>query len=983
MEPKPVNPPEKVLIAFSDLVNLCRKAKKKVFLGAVIGITLASYYTLTRPIQYVAEATFREKGKSSTGIPSSLTALLFNNTAPTQGSEAISTMKSRKVLEPLIREMGLQASFAHQDHSLSKLNTIYRNLQTSFAYWRNRQTPLFSDPESHLLCCEVIYKAEVPLNLQIAFTSENSFQVIDSKKKSWGTGVVGVPFQHAGLEFTLRHNPSAKTPFKPAVFHLHLAPMLNVAKELAAAIIIAPEKKDATLLNLQYPNSNRLLASQIVNNLMQGYHNYLQDSYDRQVEKQLAYLKERQDGSYAQLKNEMLAQATSLAEDITTTGSLDPEKELEFLSQHHYNIKKRLLEIDFEIKRIHRLQTESVHTYLTSIQDPAALDTLNEIKSLRQQRDSLMLALRQAPGKDFTQIKQDFAQQVRDLEKVQYYLLAISDVQAAFANEKKAKTPLLSPEMLQDPALMLGIWHAELLNKEIAWANALPDEKPLRHEQWSNCKANCSAYLANLQNLYLVQEKLLKERLALQHATPLEFQGIDLASAREFYKNYSTQLHETQAQIRQYAFIIEQLRDPNFEVTALSPTLPDSVSQAMISKTSELSLKLKDQRNRSDKEQARILEDLSHQRAFLIGHIDHTMQLTGLRENLIREKIQSLQSTTLELISQQLSISEQYIRDYLSTRIHSLEQERSLIEKQMAKLQDTMAALPKKWVGEQLIKLRLQQNTKMVEEISKLVETKNITHNLEVIQSGPLDEAVPLPLPKPRHLFFFALLGGIVGAALTVIFVILRSILKGIPASEANLALIGQKVAGSLTRRAASKAHEPLLDQDLDTLRRLVASITNRKHPSHPLLAILGKGPDYIDHLLHLLNAQGLKILYIDLKVNCLSSEPGIFDYLSGKILSIPLQKRAAYDSISAGSITRHTNELLKSSSFQRLLGQLQPNYDLVIVASEALPLGAEAESLFAMFQNIAITITDEPLPRLTYYTASANKNVVYMLANA
>ena len=993
MDAKNKGPDDKVLIAFSDLISLCYKARKKIFLGTAIGMTLATYYTLVKPIQYSAEATFREKGKSGSGIPSSLTALLFNNSTPSQGSEAINTMKSRKVLEPLIREMGLQGSFAEQRSSSGKLSNIFQNLQTSYAYFRHRQTPLFADQNHPLVCCQVHYLAEVPLDLQITFTADDTFLVSDHAKhppQRWGEGKVGIPFSHNGVQFTLLGNPpsGATQKFQPSTHLLHFEPMLGVVKELSSSIAIQPDKKDPSLLKIHYENSHRLLASKIINNLMLEYHNYLQNTYDKQVEKQLNYLKERQEGSYTQLKNEMLAQADSIADDISTSGSLDPEKELEFLSQNHYTIKKRLLEIDLETKRIHKLQQAAPSTYLTQINDPAAFDTLNEIKSLKQQRDSLMIALRQAPGKPIEQIKADFSAQVRHLESVQHYLKVLQIVQKEFTGEK---TPSFPPEILQDPGIMLGIWHEELRSKERAFETAGPREKQTRKEQWTSCKTNCLAYLANLQSLYLVQEKLLQERLALQHATPVEFQGIDLNSSREFYKNYNAQLHETQAQSRQYAFIIAQLQDPQFEVTALSPTLTDSVSQAMISKTSELSLKLKDQRNRSDKEQVRILEDLSHQRAFLIGHIDHTMQLTHLREKLIQEKIQALQSTTLELISQQLSISEQYIVDYLNSRIHYLAQERLLIEKQMEKLQNAMSLLPKKWVADQLIKLRLQQNTKMVEEISKLVETKNITHNLEIIQSGPLDEAVPPPLPKARHLLLFALFGSFCGAFLTAGFVLARSILvKGVPASQQNIELAGQYVAGKLSsrchRRVDGQPPAPLIDQDLETLRRLTSAIIQKGDGHKVLAAILGQGPDYTYYLAQLLATQGRKVLHIALTFDTAlkqNSNEGIFDYLSGQVAAPPIVKGSAYDTLAAGGVTRHSNELLKTPLFQKLLTQMQAQYDLIIVASSAAPLSAAAESLFDAFAYAAITITDEPLPALKHYTAasSSHKQVVFLMA--
>src|SRR5262249_41673901 len=147
-------------------------------------------------------------------------------------------------------------------------------------------------------------------------------------------------------------------------------------------------------------------------------------------------------------------------------------------------------------------------------------------------------------------------------------------------------------------------------------------------------------------------------------------------------------------------------------------------------------------------------------------HVEQMLKLLKLREELFKEKLFSIQNMQLELIHQKISVLQKHLNAYISSRISNLKQEKSSIELQQQALKQEMGKLPNKWASEQLVELHLEMTQKLIEEIAKLVESKNISTNLDVTQSAPLDKSLSPIHPQSPNLLIFALLGCIGGCAL-------------------------------------------------------------------------------------------------------------------------------------------------------------------------------------------------------------------------
>ncbi len=481
-------------------------------------------------------------------------------------------------------------------------------------------------------------------------------------------------------------------------------------------------------------------------------------------------------------------------------------------------------------------------------------------------------------------------------------------------------------------------------------------------------------------------ENLLKElrelkqyteflQLALQNkiTPPIDFQWMSLEAAKEILVEYNKQLHATELQIIQQQFIIKQFDDPNFEISSSSKFLTDPVSAQMIHKASLLALSLKDTENLNTKEQARLKSELAIQKGFLITHLEQNVTLLELHLDFLKNKIIELQNTALALTQNQISVLEQQVRNYIVSTIYSLKEENNLLNHNIIENRIDMSSFPEKWAAERFLQQKILVSKNMTTEITRLVETKNISTNLEKSMAAPFElPALPFHPNSPR-LLLFTFLGIIAGAFLSTAWFIIRSVSQGIEASSDNLKLAGQHISGPLSRCCnISENQQMILDSDLNTLRHLISFMTRSSDlkADNTLLLLENHGPQYADMLANLLSKKGIGTLIIDISLDRSQQNEGtgLFQYLQKETTELNIIHLITHDYISSGGISRYANELLDSHQFRELLSILSKKYDLVIACSNATLESAEAVNLLNLFPNVAISVSGESLQTLHPY---------------
>jgi tyrosine-protein kinase Etk/Wzc len=937
---------ENILVGFSDIVLIFKRKRLKIIFSTLFCGLAAALYVLGSSPLFMSEATFREKSKTQTETSKSLSlALILGNQ---EGSEnaAISLLKSRKLMEQVIINRGLQAEIRPSGYSFSFFKNIYDNLSVEWAYLTNSMNPSLSDHVDPISIKNIRYDGETPVHLHFLFISDHSFKIMTPNFKEIGIGHLGTAFNGSNFSFTVTQENNEN--LKGKKFDLKLVSMKVKAQELIKNLQIWSDNSDKSLLKLTFYNPSRKEASAFLNDLMLSYIEYLKVEQKRIGDEQINYLHKRQEEEALKLKQIMEEHALAISSNMTTMESL-------FLTQQTYT--QRLLLIDLELKRLQRSFSEGV-VYYDKYADGPDTHVINqilaEIRGYKQQADSIDVALRQMQPEDTIAKNTTFIKQIAEIETIQTNFKEAKNLLAIL--EQGQSFPADSA-LIQNPKYNIKDW-IQMHQKTLKTGNG--EEREDREKKFK-------AYLLNMLHLFEVEDKLVNGRITHQQNALLDFQGIDLPTADKLYISYSNSLSDIESEILYHQFIIDQMQDKAFEPSSLSSFLIDPVSHDIIVKASDLILRLKDQGNRSQKELDRLKDDLEQQRNFLLMHVKQKLQLLQLREKLYKEKILSLQNTQLDLIHQKVSVLEKHLSDYITNRIENFKQEKFSIEHQQLSLKADMEKMPSKWASEKLIDLHLDMSRKMIEEITKLVESKNISTHLDITQSSPLDKALPPLHPQNSKLIVFALVGSLIGGLLSCGFIVMTTVYKGVPATESNLRMLGCSVAGAVSKNI--KLNRDLSDIDLETLRRIIVQLKiykNRTEGGQSLLLMISKGPDYSHQISLLLSKSGSKVLRIFNDGTIKESEPGLFHYLEGKLSLSLISQGKNYDYIQSEKKPQFFDELLISPRFEHLIQKLKQDYDWIIFVTTYSPCTGEGESLMNLFDHSAVTVDKESIQDLS-----------------
>ncbi|MFA6916413.1 MAG: hypothetical protein WC222_08450 [Parachlamydiales bacterium] len=762
-----------------DVFGVWRRAWKSILLGTIAFGTFGAYWSLSENVRYSAEASFREKNHPRGGIASSsLTAILLSQGGDGADSSAVSTMKSRSMMEKLIRLENLQGKISTDEQSKSLWDLMADNLRVEYALFMGGKEPIIPDSVKPLLIKEISYDGELIRGFKIRFIDENTYTIKGASFEAGGT--LGKPFKYEDISFVLEKANSE--PLSGKSFNLALLPLALTAQDLSKLVVITTDRDDGTMLRIRFRADNRHLAVRYVNRLMSLYQEFIENEHKQMLSTQLNYLQKRQNEVYTTLQDKMHHYADTLSEDFTNLGFTDTERAMEFLAANQHAFKTKQLAISMEVQRLETVQKEGkkILDSLSGVIDSPHLNKLlNDIRELKQQYDAIHVAFSSATNNRSKDYKDNFEANLTALAALAE---AKQDAHDLIALLETGAVPEFIPESLTHPDYMVDAWQLKLEE----------DPSPEMRSKYLN-------YLTNLKHHLQVYSKTLEENLSHHQSLTPELQGINLNIANEMFLSYSKEVNNIEGQALQYEFIIEQLQKPEFELSSLSAIINDPISREISNNASTLALALNDRSNRTDKEIFRLQEELKLQRKFLVLHLKQAKELLEIKMGLLLDKIQAIRQTTLSIIQQNVGVAENQIHEQIKTRLANLKQELALIDRQQSDLHKQMALLPKKWVSEQLINQHMEMHRQMSREITNLVESKNISSNLEIMQSAPVDIAIPPLHPDSPRFLMFTLLGTFVGLFFMVSGTLIRAIGKGVPASDESLRLVGLQVAGSMT----------------------------------------------------------------------------------------------------------------------------------------------------------------------------------------
>jgi hypothetical protein len=375
-----------------------------------------------------------------------------------------------------------------------------------------------------------------------------------------------------------------------------------------------------------------------------------------------------------------------------------------------------------------------------------------------------------------------------------------------------------------------------------------------------------------------------------------------------------------------------------------------------VHKASAIALQLKDENNRSVREQERLIETLQTQKTFLSHHLYQTSELNKLRATLLEDKISSLQQVTSEL----------------------LQVEKDLLKNKLLELNGKMKELPEKWRRESLLMYRKELGTLMLEWVSQLIETKSLGQHIFQIHSKPLDWATIPTMPRSPKAFLFGLLSALACSAGCYLAIFSKNLFEGLPVSVETLRLLGLPVSGAIST-CCNVPLSQVQGGDLETLRHMAELIFSRlpEHESLIALHLGGKHPDFSSPLAELLTLRGLKVVVVQGvfdKIVRPEEMPGLWQYLHGQTDEIPLRRHLTFDRLQSGGTSRYGLEILCGPKAHSLLWELKQRYDIVLLYTAADPTKMEGISLLKLADVALITVQQERREDLETYWSWAQQ---------
>jgi len=943
-------PDEPIPLTLADLVGLFKLSKKSILIWVASLTAVGFILALFSQTQYSALAIFRER-KNTPRSNSLAEFLTFDMPNQNSENEFQALAKTRKIIKPVIENLGLQGSLDPVYQKNWYLSQLKSNLMAIKAKIFNSRHPLQLDRPAPVKLASISYEGEVPLQYEVSFSPNGEFQLTPMNPR-FGTaknGKIGMPIEVDGASFIILLGEGVENvPDEP--YYLNIDTVDNCSKNYCYSIKIVQSKLEKGIINLTFTHPNRQLASQFANRLMDAYQEYLVQDRDYIAGLQLEYLNNRQTQLASNLASTMERHANFLENDLYGSGFVDSEKEITFLAHKQHEFREKLIQNELELKRLAAVEPNNCVFYEKTSPSEGDYSIINnvliEMRDLRQRRDWLEIET-QKSNIAMSTLQNSFQEHIKELDTIRIQLADLHDLMDRL---QQHLPPDISTSIYNDHRFLIKDWLDRL--------DMLAVEDP---NQWKRARENFFFYLTNLDRLFNVHERILYERLTHQQNPIQEYQGIDFKVASDLYLQESKMLVELESSIRQTQFFIDQIADENFEITSLSSSVNDPVSQEIIKNASQFVLALRDENNRSVREQSRLKDELQLQRTFLTLHLKQMVHLMQLNKQLHDEKVYVLQTVSLSLIHQQLSLLENTLTDYIESRTENLREEREIIKHHLRDIHKEMKNVPRKWMAEQLIEQEVEINKLIVEEIAKMVESKNIIHNLEVVQSAPLDHALPPIHPNLPPIILYSFLGAFLGLLISCSSSIFKGIKYGIPINADHLILQGCHVSGSLDPT------KPDSDDNINTMRRLINFFgLSDPSPMYPrdILLLISRGYDYSLLLADLITKKEQRVLRIALdEISETSPEKnGLLQYLKGEIAFPSIVKGAFGDFINFGGSNAFAMEYIGSTRFHTLVRKLKDQYDWILFVSHSSAVSAAGEQLIAMFESMAITITDETL---------------------
>jgi uncharacterized protein involved in exopolysaccharide biosynthesis len=890
----------RIFLSPRHLRRVLRKSWKTVaFAALAIGGAGTAYALLSQP-SYSVEAVVRA------GDPNSLTPV-----PPKR------LLRSRALLEPVVRELGLQASLRQGQGTLGRWTSrITGNLRSEAAHWLGGRSGSMADSLSPLTLRDVEYHRHDALTLKFEMLANNRFRVIHRTSGEIGRGVLGERFSSELVSFTAQLPDGAIAP--NGRLQLHLASMGESVKNLKRRLRVM-STGDREIYRLTYTGSQPVQAAELLNALMAQYERYLITEALAKTELQIVAFRARTDEVLTAMNLFLEAHRPALVEAIQSGDLLDYPKQLQTLTVQQDEIVRRGADLQLDVEALEGLNgTGSPVTAQALLRVPELRPMLARLEDLRYRREA---------------IDQDHDQ----------YLAA-----RASAAEWEAEERQLQAELMEKRTRDIRGMLASLEGPNRGYRETASVEKD---------GELLAAYLEQLGSRYESGSGLARRHRDEDLSAYVDVEGIDLDFAAEKYLDVTANLGTKEVRLAGYRALMSSLKSDTSNLT-VAEDLQDPLAQELANDVMDLSGRIEAEvSNGADVSQ---LESyLGRKTRSLTGHAQDRMR--RLERELSRDiaNVNRVQNRLMELLDEEISHLSYQITDTAGERLVTLQEEQVTLQDQLHGVNKDIAALPRQWAAEKEWEWQSELSSEVDGKLEAMFDALAASQPEVAPVAGVLDSAVPPVLANPPRILGYLLLGMLSGACLGFMGQLSRGIVSGFVATPDAVQAIGCHVAGTTDlpslRRALAYLRPPVLDEDKKR-RRLVC---------------VGTSEEATRHLVQLLHRKGDSVVAIEIPEayeGRHGAREGLIQFLEGKSDKPRIERRREADWIRGGGATPYMSELLDTQRWKELLDHSMEKYDWVLLVYGGSPVDFEAQGLIQTATHLIVQVGEERFHELQPY---------------
>lgn len=894
-------------------------------------------FNLCKEPKFRSEAKFK-KAYDGQDVSSRLKSVLPILTPATSQVSAGSVMKSRSFLKDVVARLGLQASVEERGFLKKKLSFVFDNI---FAEMGRRLSA-----KERFIFSDVFFEGVESEKFYLRPLSNKTYELLSSDGEVMALASIGQRVVFPSGSFILQHMP--KKAIAQRKYPLTLNPWEPIVKGLQKTFTVKEDKSDKDVLLLAVKLSHPKLSADFLDFVMKRHVEYVKEESASVLQDHLDYFEGRKKDLEGQYTHFLEDHVAYLKDNLQTDGFMGVRQEVAALERPSEEYYTKLYEVELELSRLKpvvaarsqsldkdKAKSEQQKLELASDKKDKALSSKEKKMLLEQEERALQNKDLFLPEK----VSQTFLDKASAKDQTRSEILAYADTFltrecARFKEQIEAAKYLLSA-LENGEALKGAIGPARPLTPLIySMVESLIETEPkASQEKIDALKKTLIDFLAATDS----RQRALLERHKDDSSISLELEGLTPENAQQLYLDYNRELDSVYLTIRQLGYLKDQIYDPDIELSSLCNLLTDPVSQKMIERAAQMALELRDDSNRSVKEHERIKDSLTLQKNFLSHHVMQMIELQKMRAALIEDKIASLQSSS----------------------VHLLSTEKKLIEDRLLSLRSKMSSsLPTKWKMENQLQLKKELFIRMIEGIAHLEESKRVDQNILPSAYKVLDAAsLPLMAERPGLILypaFFSLLSSfcLFGIGL------FRRFLHGSPISSDLLRHYEMHCSGAIGPHGGVSLEE-IPQKDLETLRHIAHFASCEKRCDIGLcVGLFGrKKADYCSNLAALFAMKGSRVLVIDALFSPFARkgrDRGLLPFLQGEIDQPEVVRGDGFDLIYSGGYVRNYLELISQPLFEQLIQKKRHEYDFVIIHTEALAGSTEA-LIYQSFADVCI----------------------------